>query len=338
MSSDEEIIVKADNKEKKIKRKREEDGGSSKKLSKEDRKKLKAEKKAEKEEALANVPKVDEDGLAYTKIQIKRMVKRVKRGLDPVPTEEEERERNRELRLEEREAEDELADMLYKKDDKENEDEDNADEDDNDNADEGDNAEEDMDENMDDDDEEEVQPVQQSRKHDVHPPVKKKARSKTVPADYVCSACKNAETPLHWIYDCPNKIRQPGTNQIKRTLRGVHDPSSRKVFLSGLPFEAKGKEIENYFEKAMKCGKVVHCKLLTFDDTKRCKGNGFVTFETDEGARNALKLNGTIFPYDEEPKKGDKKGADKAIKKELKLGVRKVLNRTLTRKPTHKKR
>jgi RNA recognition motif-containing protein len=82
---------------------------------------------------------------------------------------------------------------------------------------------------------------------------------------------------------------------LKKKLRGIHDPASRKVFISGLPFDAKPKEVEMYFEKEMKCGKVVHCKLLQFEDTNRCKGTGFLTFETDEGAKKALKLNGTVL-------------------------------------------
>ncbi len=82
----------------------------------------------------------------------------------------------------------------------------------------------------------------------------------------------------------------------------------------------------------MKCGMVVHCKLLQFEDTNRCKGTGFLTFETDEGAKNALKLNGTVFslPAAKDDKKKTKKGNEKA-QKELRLGVKKVLNRTVTK-------
>ena len=62
MSSEEEdeVIVKStDVKEKKRKL---EDSEKGEKLTKEDRKKVKAQKKAEKEELLAKVPKLDEDG------------------------------------------------------------------------------------------------------------------------------------------------------------------------------------------------------------------------------------------------------------------------------------
>lgn len=158
-------------------------------------------------------------------------------------------------------------------------------------------------------------------------PNKKKARSKPVPKDYVCFACKNQHLPLHWIYDCPDKVYQPGTNQKKKKLRGMNDPSSRKVFVSGLPFEVKTKEVETYFEQ--KCGaKVVHCKLILFPDTKRCKGNGFVTFDTDEGATKALALHGEKFlTTTMDPKK-----KTTTAKKELTLGVKRVLNRSQTKK------
>merc|ERR1719223_1291730 len=49
------------------------------------------------------------------------MMKRVKRGLDPVPTEEEERERIKQMRLEKKEEEEELAGMLHTKDKDDNE-------------------------------------------------------------------------------------------------------------------------------------------------------------------------------------------------------------------------
>lgn len=271
-------------------------------------------------------------GIAYTSLQIKRMTKRVIRGLPPVPTEQEENERIHRLRQEERETQDELAGMLFNKDDEKDEDAVDDDDDASGNDDVKDNTEpdEDVEEDDEDDDKDDVEEETKESANTDSKPQKKKARSKPVPADYVCFACKNAQNPLHWIYDCPDKIRNPGTNLIKKKQRGVFDPSSRKVFVTGLPFEAKSKEVEAYFENEMKCGKVVYCKLLLFEDSKRCRGNGFVTFDTDEGAQKALELNGaTSFSIGEQDEKG---------KKELKLGVKKVLNRTQTNKRTYSKR
>ncbi len=312
MSSEEDIAVKKSRKKEK-KRKRE----SKEKLSKEERKKLKVEKKAEKVELLAKVPKVDEHGIAYTKLQIKRMIKRVKKGLNAVPTEEEERDRVRRLKQEEKETKDELAGMIFTRED------DSGDDDSKDDDIEA--VEEESDgEGKTSDDEEADEDGENEEEHETKQVQKKKPRSKPVPEDYVCFACKNSHKPLHWIYDCPDKVHKPGTNKVKKKLRGLHDPSSRKVFVSGLPFDVKSKDVEAYFEKEMKCGKVVHCKLLMFEDTKRCKGTGFLTFDTDEGAKKALKLNGTSFNIETDKKESKKK--------ELTLGVKKVLNRTQTKK------
>jgi RNA recognition motif-containing protein len=250
------------------------------------------------------------------------MVKRVKRGLPPVPTEAEERDRIRRLRAEDKETQDELAGMIYKRkeekevpaDIEEEEEEEEADNDDE--ADDDDDVIVDMEEN----EKEENLDREQEQISEVKVPLKKKARSKPVPDGYECYACKNEHSPLHWIYDCPAKIRNPGTNKVSKKLRGVHDPSSRKVFLSGLPFDVKSKDVKQYFEKDMKCGKVLDCKLLVFEDTKRC----FLTFESDEAANKALKLNGTPFNMEMDE--------EKKPKKQLTLNVKKVLNRTQTKK------
>jgi len=264
------------------------------------------------------------------------MVKRVKRGLPPVPTEEEERERLQRLKQEEEETRNELAGMLHQgkstkmndKDDEENNESDDGDDDDDD-----DDENIDTDKSMNDDDGEgegvEADPSNKPDSCSTSQPPKKKARSKPVPKDYVCFACKNQHLPLHWIYDCPDKVYQPGTNQKKKKLRGMNDPSSRKVFVSGLPFEAKTKEVEAYFEQ--KCGKVVHCKLILFPDTKRCKGNGFVTFDTDEGATKALALHGETFSMGTTTTTTTQQ-TTVVNKKELKLGVKRVLNRSQTKK------
>jgi hypothetical protein len=59
------------------------------KLSKQDKK---AQKKAKESHLLSQIPTHDPDGIPYNKIQIRRMKRRVKHGLNPIPTEEEDRE------------------------------------------------------------------------------------------------------------------------------------------------------------------------------------------------------------------------------------------------------
>ena len=339
-------IVNPDEVDEENESKKKEGKEKKKVLTKEERKLKKAEKKAEKERLLNKVPKTDEHGIAYTKIQMKRMLKRVKRGLDPVPTEEEERERLRQMKEDRYQEEKELAGMLYTKDTQKKYSDD--DEEENNDFEMEEEEEENEDNNEDGDidkmkeakeeEEEEVDQINKkksSSSENIQRP-KKKARTKAVPADYVCMACNNKNQPLHWIYDCPDKIYKPGTNKLKKRLRGIHDPASRKVFISGLPFDAKTKEVEMYFEKEMKCGKVIQCKLLQFEDTKRCKGTGFLTFESDEGAKNALKLNGTVLALPEKAEKDGKKkksaSSNQKKQKELRLGVKKLMNRAVTKR------
>jgi len=113
------------------------------------------------------------------------------------------------------------------------------------------------------------------------------------------------------------------------------------VFIAGLPFDVKEKDVVMYFEKEMECGKLTNCKLNQFEDTKRCKGSGFLTFEDDNSAQKALKLNGTMVSWDlnnksdddnNDKKKKKKKGVDESKKKELRLVVKKLLNRAVTKK------
>ena len=208
------------------------------------------------------------------------MMRRVKAGLPPVPTEEEERERLRQISIEKKEEEDELAGMLYQR---KEDDDDEEDDDDNDDPDGKSEYNDDDDDDM--NKKESKHQEEEEEERGIRPMKKKKCRSKAVPADYVCMACKNKHQPAHWIYDCPDKICQPGTNLVSKKNRGIHNPSEKKVFVSGLPFEIKVRQLHTYFENEYKCGKITHVKLLTFDDSKRCKGQAFLSFESEDGAK-----------------------------------------------------
>jgi RNA recognition motif-containing protein len=81
------------------------------------------------------------------------------------------------------------------------------------------------------------------------------------------------------------------------------------------------------------CGTVSSCKLIKFDDTGRCNGQAYVSFDTDDGAKKALKLSGTTID-NPEPKidKKKQKKAPETKRKELKLKVSQVKNRRATKK------
>ena len=328
-------VGKDKKKDKKDKKKRKEE----KKRLREERK---AAKKAEKADIMAGLPKKDKDGISYTKIQLRHMARRVRRGMNPVPTEEEENERRRQAKIDKEMEENELAGMLYNGEDgnevgydEESEGEDG----DGDGDEQGGDSDGDVDVDGDGGGEDGAE---------IHddgtappPPTKKAKRAKAVPADYTCMACQNKHQPAHWIYDCPDKKTIRGTNKVAKKLRGLNLPDSRKVFVSGLPFEIRQREVEKYFEET--CGKIVYCKLLVFEDTKRCKGQAFMTFEKDESALKAIKkLSGTVMDYEpekKETKKKKKKGGDQEPKekKELVLKVTKVKSRVETNKKWGKK-
>jgi hypothetical protein len=345
-SEEEPGVVEKDDKKKKDKKRQREAGsndvdgdskevktsGNEKEDKKAERKKARQTKLTQQAELMDKVPKLDDDGLTYTKHQTRRMLKRVKRGLPPVPTQAEEQERMRNEAQLRREEEAELAGEIDESDD-EKEETDNeqgdadAEKEENDEAgmDEGEKEEEGMEESED-REEPPAPPVKET-------PSKKKAkRSKLVPDDYVCSACKNKHKPTHWIYDCPDKVTMKGTNQKKKKFRGLHDPDSKKVFVSGLPFDVKAKDILDLFQSS---GKVVSHKLVTFKDTGRCNGQAYVTFDTEAEATKALKVSGTtIGNISEDGSKKKKKSSDSSKRKELKLKVSKVLNRHMTKGTT----
>jgi RNA recognition motif-containing protein len=127
-------------------------------------------------------------------------------------------------------------------------------------------------------------------------------------------ACQNKHSPQHWIYDCPSKVTVRGVNQVSKNLKGVHNPDY-KVFVSGLPFDTKQADLMSMFEH---CGKIVQCKLVQFKDTKRCKGNAYIAFDSKENTLKAIKMNGL--------KQTLKDG------KQLTLKVTKALSRALTKK------
>ena len=188
-----------------------------------------------------------------------------------------------------------------------------------------------------------------------NPPSKKTKRSKPVPPDYICMACKNKPPPSvdgidsltlftpHWIYDCPLKTTKKGCNKVAKKLRGLHDPPSRKVFVSGLPFDCDEASVKRFFDDGMSNEEngsgfeLIHCKLLKFEDSKRCKGNGFLTFDSDDAAKLAIKcMNSKVWKDIEEPgisSKKTNKGKDTKVieKKELKIKVVPVLNRFVTK-------
>eukprot|EP00542_Grammatophora_oceanica_P013326 CAMPEP_0194041128 /NCGR_PEP_ID=MMETSP0009_2-20130614/13026_1 /TAXON_ID=210454 /ORGANISM="Grammatophora oceanica, Strain CCMP 410" /LENGTH=297 /DNA_ID=CAMNT_0038684495 /DNA_START=32 /DNA_END=925 /DNA_ORIENTATION=+ len=221
------------------------------------------------------LPKVDpETGHAFNKQQLRKMKKRVERGLDPIPTPQEKDELAKQEAQLKREEEEELAGIIKKDDEQEEE-------------------------NSDDDDDDE-----EEDKEEEEPTKKKKIKksNKPVPSDYVCFACKNECQPAHWIYDCPKKV---STGKKKSSSRSSNSSNSmRKVFVSGLPFDFRRKDLlELFASNKLNGGKVSFCRLLHFPDSGRCKGEAVITFDSKEAANKALKMNGQTIDQEDSSKK-----------------------------------
>lgn len=257
----------------------------------------------------------------YNKQQLRRMCKRIARGLNPHESPQERHDRIVKDAALRREEEAELSGMLYTK------------------------EETTIVEQDDDDDsavaagkdEQERFPTQEvdgvAKNISTNPSIveskpastsrPKKQRSKAVPSDYTCFACKNTIQPAHWIYDCPNKQTVRGTNQVSKQKRGLHDPSKSKLFVSGLPFETTIADVKKLVADRMDNVPVESCRLLKFPDSARCRGQAYVSFRTaEEAAKVMTALNGMKIPGD----------AKKHRSKELQLRVTHVLNRSVTMK------
>lgn len=60
-----------------------------------------------------------------------------------------------------------------------------------------------------------------------------------------------------------------------------------KLFIAALPFKAKDNDVKALFEEI---GTVTSFKVIRDRETNRSKGFGFVEYETEEEAKNAIKI------------------------------------------------
>lgn len=65
----------------------------------------------------------------------------------------------------------------------------------------------------------------------------------------------------------------------------------KKLFVGGLAWGTDDNGLRSYFEQ---CGTVEEAKVISDRETGRSRGFGFVTFENESDAQNAIQqLNGT---------------------------------------------
>lgn len=272
-------------------------------------------RRKEKQTLLEQLPKHDANGRAYNKGELRRMLKqRISKGLDTI-----------EKALEEEEHGNHNHDEQRMKETNHNNDDDDDDE-----------------PNKHTDSKQRQLPVSEISQAN---PIKRIRCHKPVPEDYTCAACQNAVSPRHWIYDCPNKQKKHMTSSTKKNKNDDSATGSdKKVFVSGLPFDATHRYVVSLLEEQASV-RIVHCKILKFEDSKRCKGQAYVTLESAADAQRVReKLDGwTIHqhPQDTTTTREDEIGKDKQTdstkdhpsnKKVLRLKVSKVLNRNVTKK------
>jgi len=83
-----------------------------------------------------------------------------------------------------------------------------------------------------------------------------------------------------------NKSFEGRPLKTKEESRNDGKPPSKKVFLGNLAFDCTEESLKEHFEK---CGAIESIKVATFEDTGKCKGYAWITFEELEAAMNAVR-------------------------------------------------
>ena len=105
---------------------------------------------------------------------------------------------------------------------------------------------------------------------------------------------------------------------------------AKRVFVGNLGFDTTKAELREHFDK---CGTVADVFMATFEDTGKCKGYAWVTFEEVESARNAVRgwVRVTLAAggEDDQDEEVGKKDGEEKIEKTRKWFVNKMQGRPL---------
>lgn len=83
-----------------------------------------------------------------------------------------------------------------------------------------------------------------------------------------------------------NKSFEGRPQKTKEESRNDGKPPSNRVFLGNLSFDTTEDSLKEHFEK---CGAIAMVKVAQFEDSGKCKGYAWITFEELEGAKNAVQ-------------------------------------------------
>jgi hypothetical protein len=133
-----------------------------------------------------------------------------------------------------------------------------------------------------------------------------KVIEKLLPQGYICHACGKSD---HSIHDCLLKVSKKGksvrNNQdkqvekttnynIKFTNFVLEKMPTKKVIITGLPFDISRKVLKSMLEKDEIDARFIH--LVTFDDNKaKCKGIAFVSVKDESSLGKLLQWNGREY-------------------------------------------
>jgi hypothetical protein len=101
--------------------------------------------------------------------------------------------------------------------------------------------------------------------------------------------------------------------RVELSKANTQKPPSKRVFVGNLGFDTTKEDLESHFGQ---CGTVTDVHMATFEDSGKCKGFAWVTFETTEASGAAVR--GWIMKKDGEDDSdsgSDSEGDDDAMKK-----------------------
>ena len=83
-----------------------------------------------------------------------------------------------------------------------------------------------------------------------------------------------------------NKSFEGRPQKTKEESRNDGKPPSKRVFLGNLRFDTTEDSLKEHFEK---CGAIENVMVATFEDSGKCKGYAWITFEELEAAESAVR-------------------------------------------------
>ena len=88
------------------------------------------------------------------------------------------------------------------------------------------------------------------------------------------------------IKDAKDFEGRPKTSAGSSEIKGLEKPPNKRIFIGNLDFAVDESELRSHFSK---CGEIASLFLATFEDSGKCKGYGWVTFDDIEAAKSAVR-------------------------------------------------